>query len=98
MAMNETARAKVDLDGQGAENQLKELRDRSRELKKELQELRLAKDPGYAAKKREFDELDKKIKETRKSTFDLNSVMKDLSGASMKDLTNANYSLQKMNN
>jgi hypothetical protein len=93
MAMNETARAKVELDGQNAENQLKELRDRSRELRKELQEMRIAKDPGYAAKKREFDALDKSIKDAKKSTFDLNQVMKDLSGASMKQLTSAQRQL-----
>jgi len=93
MAMNETARAKVELDGQQADNQLKELQAKARELRKELKEMRLAKDPGYAAKKREFYALDKSIKDARKSTFDLNRVMKDLSGASMKDLTRAQRQL-----
>ncbi|MBE0663727.1 MAG: phage tail tape measure protein [Bacteroidales bacterium] len=90
---NETATARVELDGQQADNQLKELTARAREMKKELKELRLAKDPGYEAKKREFDALDKKIKDTRKSTFDLNAVMKDLSGASLKELTRAQRTL-----
>lgn len=89
----ETAIAKVELDGQQADNQLKELQAKARELRNELKEMRMTKDPGYAAKKREFDALDKSIKEARKSTFDLNRIMKDLSGASLKELTSAQRSL-----
>lgn len=97
----ETATARVELDGQQAENELKDLKTKATELRKELKELRLTKDPNYAAKKREFEELDKKIKSAQKSTFDLNATMKNLSGASMKDLTRAqrtlNSELRNMN-
>ena len=97
----EPATARVELDGQQAENQLKELQAEATKLRKELKQLRMDKDPNYAQKLREFNELDKKIKDARKSTFDLTQVINNLSGASMKELTRAqrtlNSELRNMN-
>jgi hypothetical protein len=89
MAINEKARTTVELDGQQAENQLNELKKRATDLRKELNELKLTKDPGYAAKKREFDKLAQDIDKAQKATWDLNAVLKNISGSSLKDLSRA---------
>ncbi len=89
MAINERARARIELDGQQAEAQLEALRAKAAAMRKELNRMRLAKDPGYAAKQREFQNLNNKIKQLSRSSFDLNATLRNLSGASMRDLTRA---------
>ncbi len=92
--MNEQARASVHLDGQQAQDQLKQLKAQATEMRKELEKMKLAKDPEYANKKREFSQLDAEIKKLNKGSFDLNATLKNLSGASYKDLTRAHQQLR----
>jgi hypothetical protein len=40
-------------------------------VRKELNELRLKKDPGHAAKKKEFDQLQKSIKEATQKALSI---------------------------
>ncbi len=46
MAINERARARIELDGQQAEAQLEALRTKAAAMRKELNQMRLAKDPA----------------------------------------------------
>lgn len=94
MAITETAISRVELDGRQAEEQLKELKKQAASLRKEMNELRLARDPNFAVKKREFDELQKKIDGMKKSTFDVSKVLSNLNGASLNDLTRAQRTLE----
>jgi hypothetical protein len=93
MSFKETATAVVEVDGKQAENELAELKKQARDTAAELKKMKLEKDPGYAEKKREFDALQRQIDSTRKSTFDLNGTMKNLSGATMKELQRAKNQL-----
>jgi hypothetical protein len=61
MSINESARVRIELDGQQAEAQLEALRAKAAAMRKELNRMRLAKDPGYAAKQREFQNLNNKM-------------------------------------
>ncbi len=89
MAINETARARIELDGSQADQQLEALRAKAAAMRKELNRMRLAQDPGYAQKQREFKNLNNKIQQLSKNSFNLNSTLRNLSGASMRDLTRA---------
>ncbi len=46
MSINERARARIELDGQQAEAQLEALRAKAAAMRKELNRMRLAKDPA----------------------------------------------------
>ncbi len=89
MSFQEKAVSTVHLDGQQAESQLKELRKQAREVKKELNQMKLNKDPGIAAKQAELNKLDDDIKKVTNSTVDFDKVLRNISGASMKQLTQA---------
>jgi len=89
MAIHERARARIELDGSQAEQQLQALRTKASAMRQELERMRLARDPGYAAKQREFKNLNNKIRQLSRSSFDLNGTLRNLSGASMRDLTRA---------
>jgi len=90
----ETARAIVDLDGKAAGEELKTLKKRATELRKELKEIKLSGDKsGYETKKRELDAINKKTDQAKKATWDLQRVMSSLNGTSLKDLERAQRQL-----
>jgi TP901 family phage tail tape measure protein len=92
----ETARATVYLDGKKAGEELKRLRKEANLLKSEMNSLKLKGDKaGFENKKREFDGVKKKIDEAKRSTYDLNTVLKNLNGSSVKDLSRAQNTLTR---
>lgn len=93
-SVTETARAIVDLDGKAAGEKIKELRKQAKDLKEELKQLKISGDKtGFEAKKRELDGINKKLDEARRSTWDLQKVMQNLNGTSLKDLERAQRQL-----
>lgn len=93
-SVTETARAIVDLDGKAAGEKIKELRKQAKDLKEELKQLKISGDKtGFEAKKRELDGINKKLDEARRSTWDLQKVMQNLNGTSLKDLERAQREL-----
>ena len=93
MSTTEISTSKVILDNSQAENALKELRAQAKQVRKEMEDLKLKNDPGLAAKKKEFADLSRKIEETRKSTFNLDRTLKNINGSSLKELTKAQRQL-----
>lgn len=92
--VNETAVASVTLDGAAAGEQIKQLKKKAAELRKELKEMKIAGDKtGYENKKRELDEITKKTDQAKRSTWDLQQVMKNLNGTNLKDLERAQRQL-----
>jgi TP901 family phage tail tape measure protein len=92
--VNETAVASVTLDGAAAGEQIKQLKKQAAELRKELKEMKIAGDKtGYENKKRELDEITKKTDQAKRSTWDLQQVMKNLNGTNLKDLERAQRQL-----
>lgn len=92
--VNETAVASVTLDGKAAGEEIKRLKKSAAELRKELKDLKIAGDKtGYEQKKRELDFINKQIIATKRSTWDLDKVMKNLNGSSLKDLERAQRQL-----
>ena len=93
-SVTETARAIVDLDGKAAGEKIKELRKQAKDLKEELKQLKISGDKtGFEAKKRELNGINKKLDEARRSTWDLQKVMQNLNGTSLKDLERAQRQL-----
>ena len=89
MSRQEISRARVEIDGQQAHSQLDALREKARRLRTEIQQMRVARDPGLAQKQREFKALNNKIVQMSRNSYDLNRTLRNLSGSSMKDLTKA---------
>ncbi|MGL5912663.1 MAG: phage tail tape measure protein, partial [Bacteroidales bacterium] len=91
MALNETARTRVELDANQAKEQLKQLTERSRELKDRLSELGKANDlAGTKKLSKELRGVEAEMRALKKATNDVDAVMKNLSGASINQL-NAAY-------
>lgn len=89
-SVTENASAVVDLDGKLAGEKLKELRNEAKTLRKELNELKISGDKkGFEQKKRELDAINKQIDVAKRSTFDLQRVMRNLNGTSLKELERA---------
>jgi TP901 family phage tail tape measure protein len=93
MSVTEQAVSRVEVDSTQAESALKELRDQAKALKKEYNELKFKNDPGATKKKRELAEINKQIDDARKGTFNLQQVMKNLNGSSLKELSKAQRQL-----
>lgn len=88
--LKEKSEVEVNVDGQQAGAQLKELREQARKLNKEYVELSKQKlgNSAEAKKiKKEFDKVEKKIIDVSKKTQDYNKILKNLSGSSIRDLT-----------
>ena len=97
MASNtETATSKVILDGQQAEDELKQLKKLAQETRQEYEKMKLAKDPEATKKLKEWETLDKQVKKSSQSFFDLNTVIKNLNGTSLKDLQKAQRELNAL--
>src|SRR5574343_1122162 len=87
MAINETARATIYLDGKEAEMALEGLKDRAKELRKQLEEARKAGDTIKMKKlQSEINGVDSATRSLKKETFDYEKVLKNLNGASLNDL------------
>lgn len=94
MAQNEIARATVDVDGQQAGLELKKLEERARELRAELSKLGKDNDlAGFRQKEKELKLVNTQMKNVKKSTWDIEQVMKRLNGSSLNELTRAQRQL-----
>lgn len=94
MAQNEIARATVDVDGQQAGLELKKLEERARELRSELSKLGKDNDlAGFRQKEKELKLVNTQMKNVKKSTWDIEQVMKRLNGSSLNELTRAQRQL-----
>lgn len=83
----ETANAVVNLDGRNAENQLKDLKQRAAEVRKEMIELGKANDKaGYDKKEKELKLVNQQMRQLKTETFNVAQVMKNLNGANLNDL------------
>jgi len=89
----DVAKARVLLDGQQAQNELEDLEKKAKAVNAELKRMRVENDPNLKAKQKEYAQLSKEIDKARKETFDYNAVLKNLSGATLKDLQRAEKSL-----
>lgn len=90
----ETATARVLLDGQQADKELQDLRKKASQLRKELKaKLQIGDADGVKKIKKELSDTDAQLLKMRKSAWDLNGVLKNLSGASLRDLEKAQRDL-----
>ena len=90
MAINEVAKAIVDVDGQQAGTELKKLEERAKGLRNEL--ARLGKDNdlgGFRQKEKELRLVNSQMKNLKKETYDVENVLKRLNGSSFNELTKA---------
>lgn len=96
MAINETAKAIVDVDGQQAAQELKKLEERSKELRNELAKLGKDNDlAGFRQKEKELKLVQTQMKNLKKETFDVEKILKRLNGTSFNDLSKAQRVLRK---
>lgn len=90
--INEIAKTTVIVDGKQAEQELKDLTEKSKQLRNQLTEMRKQKliDPSEMARvQKELKNTESAIRSMKKEAFDVSKVMKNLSGASLKDLQKA---------
>ncbi|HOW26162.1 MAG TPA: phage tail tape measure protein [Bacteroidales bacterium] len=93
-AINETARVRVELDGQQAGQALEKLREKAGQLSQELHELRKANDlVGYTQKQKELRGVEAQMRSYQKAVVDTTQVLRNLNGASLKDLQMAKREL-----
>jgi len=96
-----TARSSVVLNGKQAEDQLEALSKRALSkragtLREEMKKLRKANNlAGFKEKEKELREVNKEMGQYKKEIFSVDKVLRNLSGASIKDLTTAQ---RKLNN
>lgn len=84
------ARSSVHLNGQQAEDQLEKLGKRAKELEEQMKKLRQANDlAGYSKLEKELKQVKKETTQLRKEIFSVEAVMKNLSGASFKEIETA---------
>ncbi len=68
---------------------------KAKKLKAEFKELKIVGDStGYEAKKRELDVLKRSLDQAKKSTYDFDQIIKNLSGSSLKELVRVQNTLQ----
>jgi TP901 family phage tail tape measure protein len=85
-----TARSSVILNGQQAEDQLEKLGKRAKSLREEMKKLRKANDlSGFKQKEKELREVNKEMRQMKKEVFSVQNVLKNLSGASFKEISTA---------
>jgi TP901 family phage tail tape measure protein len=90
MAKNETAKATIYLDGKQAEAALDGLTKRANELRIELKKAQETGDQVKMGKiQRELTTVESATRSLKKETFDYEKVLKNLSGASLKELKTA---------
>lgn len=94
MAIKETAESRVNFDGRQAEEGIRKLQVEAKALKDQMRELRKANDAsGMAEVKKRTDENAKAQRALKQELFGVDSVMKNLSGATMKQLQGAQRAL-----
>ncbi len=95
MAQVETARSRVELDGKQAAEQLKTLGARADELKAKLTDLQKANDlAGFKKAEKELKGVEAEMRAVRKATMDVDTVLKNLSGATLNQVNSA-YTRQR---
>jgi len=91
---NDQAKVKVDLDTQQAENKIKELSAKAKELRRDIKKaLESGSNEGASVLKKELNLVEKEIDQVRRSVDQVSRVMKNLNGSSLKDLTKAQIQL-----
>lgn len=95
MASNtEVAKAIIDVDGKEAEQKLKGLSDRAKELRQLMKDAKSQGDNvSYQKLKKELGGVTNATDKLRRSNFDLKKVLDDLSGSSVKALERAHKQL-----
>jgi TP901 family phage tail tape measure protein len=84
------ARSSVHLNGQQAEDQLEKLGKRAKELHDQMKKLRQSNDlSGFKKLEKELKEVNKETRQLRKEVFSVEAVLKNLSGASLKEIATA---------
>ncbi|WP_319228349.1 phage tail tape measure protein [Draconibacterium orientale] len=90
MARNEKAKATIYLDGKQAEAALDSIKNKAKEVRREMKAAQEAGDNAkYNKLKKELKSLDSTTRSLRKETFDYQKVLNDLNGSSMRDLKKA---------
>ena len=90
MARNEKAKATIYLDGKQAEAALDSIKNKAKEVRREMKAAQEAGDTiKYNKLKKELKSLDSATRSLRKETFDYQRVLNDLNGSSMSDLKKA---------
>lgn len=92
MTFNNTQQATVNVDVNGADAsaELNKLESEAKQLREQMRQLRIANDKlGFDQASAELKQVNKDIKQYKAALNDVNIVMKNLSGSSMRDLTNA---------
>jgi TP901 family phage tail tape measure protein len=85
-----TARSSVILNGKQAEDQLEKLGKRAKSLREEMKKLRKANDlSGFKQKEKELRQVNKEMRQMKKEAFSVQKVLKNLSGASFKEISTA---------
>jgi len=85
-----TARSSVILNGKQAEDQLAKLEKRSKSLREEMKKLRQANNlSGFKQKEKELRQVNKEMRQMKKEAFSVQKVLKNLSGASFKEISTA---------
>jgi hypothetical protein len=96
MAIEERAKATVELDGQQAKNELAELRERAQAYRKELRDMTEKNDlQGVKDLEKKLKDVNAEMAVARKTVFDYNQVLRNLSGSTIKELERAYGSLSK---
>ena len=94
MSIREKAVSEVYVDGKQAGAEIDRLEDKVKSLRKEMNELRKANDlVGYEKKKNELKQYQTALNSAKKQLVDVEKVLKNLNGASLKDLTTAQKKL-----
>ena len=92
----QTANVKVKLNGQEAEDQLDALQGQAKKLKGELERAFKAGDvKGYNKLKKELSGIQKETRGIKKQMFDVDKVIRNLSGASLQDIKKVQTQLNR---
>ena len=96
MATTEQANVNVNINGEQAEETLKILKNRAIEVKKAAEEAFKAGDiKAWEKHKKELSDINKEAKGVQRQMFDIDKVLKNLSGASLKDINRTVTELNK---
>lgn len=96
MASTEIANVRVSVNGTEAEDHLKELYDRAKKFKKELEAAFKTKDPTQIKKaENAFRKVTKEVKKYENQLWNADKVLKNLGGSSLKDLRKAQKQLNR---
>lgn len=96
MSTREKAIVDVDVNGEPAKDQLNALQLKAKELKVQLEKAFKAGDvKGYNKLKTELGKVGKEAKQLEKQMFDVDKVLRNLGGSSLKDLRRAQQQLNR---